>query len=135
MSTLIFNTVILTEPLFRFNFKLKIQYQSYYKDTCKYNQAVSGTLETNFDAITECSKESGCSQVICQTHGTCHVYLLLMWLRQSHNACWHLPSALVNIERANFIQKLQSTIIYLKRRLVRGIHFLMNALWIVFQVQ
>ena len=74
MSTLIFDTVI----LLRFKFKLKIQYQSYYKD--KYNQAVSGTLETNSDVITECSKESGCSQVICQTHGTCHVYLLLMWL-------------------------------------------------------
>ena len=53
MSTLIFNTIILTVYL-RFNFKLKIQYQSY-KD--KYNQAVSGILETNFDAITECSKK------------------------------------------------------------------------------
>ena len=74
MSTLILNTII----LLRFNFKLKIQYQSYYKDN--YNQAVSGTLDTNFHAITECSKESGCSQVICQTHDTCHVYYLLMWL-------------------------------------------------------
>ena len=53
MSTLIFNTIV----LLRFNFKLKIQYQSYYKD--KYNQAISGTLETNFHLITECSKKVG----------------------------------------------------------------------------
>ena len=104
----------------RYNSKLKIQYQSYYKD--KYNQAVSGTLETNFDVITECSKESGYSQVICQTHDTCHVYVLLMWLWQNHYVCCHLPCAPVNSERANFFQKLQNTIICLKHYLVRGIY-------------
>ena len=109
------------QPLWRFNFKLKIQYQSYYKD--KYNQALSGTLGTNSHVITECSKESGCSQVICKIHDTCHVYFLQMWLWQNH-ACLHLLFALANIERASFIQKLQNTIIYLKHSLVRSIHFL-----------
>ena len=57
MSTLIFNTIILTSSFVRFNFKIKIQYQSYYKD--KYNQAVSCALETNFDVLQIKSVQSG----------------------------------------------------------------------------